>query len=184
MKKVLTYIILFSILLTLSNFITPKIDDNKILWSNKQKLNWDNFVGIPDTTKINIVASTCCKIEVTDSKIINGIPIYVLECNFIKNESWKIVNDDYTLNHEQLHFDIYELYTRKIRKTFDSLNRKKVQDFKIYDKFYYNYGDKCSTYNDLYDSQVYFSEENQKKWNKKINCELLKLKKYEYIPEE
>jgi len=102
----------------------------------------------------------------------------------LESESWTRVNDESTLLHEQLHFDIDELFTRKIRKAFDSLNIKKVKDYQIYDNIYISYGEKCETYQKLYDNQVYFNDSKQQQWIKKVGAELLRLKKYEYIPEE
>jgi hypothetical protein len=159
-------------------------DDDKILWSSKKKLVWDDFKGIPDTSSTNIGALTSSEIEIVYNETINGVPKYLLKCHFIKSKSWTRVNDIPTLLHEQLHFDIDELFTRKVRKAFDSLNKIKIEDFEIYNNTYTFYGEKCDKYQNLYDSQVYFNDENQQQWIKKIGAELAKLKRYEYIPEE
>ena len=82
-----------------------------------------------------------------------------------------------------MHFDIAEIFTRKIRKAFDSLNIKKIKDYQIYDNIYIFYGNKCETYQKLYDNQVYFNNFQQQQWIKKVGLELARLKKYEYISE-
>ncbi|WP_417943020.1 hypothetical protein [Flavobacterium sp. RS13.1] len=161
-----------------------KEDIDRILWSSKRKLVWDDFRGIPDTSRTNIGALTSSKIEITENDVLNGIPKYVVQCYFVKSKSWTTVSDASSLLHEQLHFDIDELFTRKIRKAFDSLNIKKVKDYQIYDNVYIFYGEKCEAYQKLYDNQVYFNDNQQEKWMKKVGAELLRLKKYEYIPEE
>jgi predicted secreted Zn-dependent protease len=44
---------------------------------------------------------------------------------FDKDQSWMMVKNAYVLQHEQIHFNISELYARKIRKSADSLSQKK-----------------------------------------------------------
>lgn len=161
-----------------------KEDNDQILWSSKRKLVWNDFRGTPDKSKTNVAALTSSKIEIIENYVLNGIPKYVVQCYFIKSKSWTTVSDESTLLHEQLHFDIDELFTRKIRKAFDSLNIKKVKDYQIYDDIYIYYGEKSETYQKLYDNQVYFSDSKQQQWIKKIGTELLRFKKYEYIPEK
>lgn len=165
-----------------SNYI--KQDSDEILWSSKRKLIWDDFMAIPDTNQTNLAALTSAKIQITENCVENGIPKYLLQCYFVKSQSWTKVNDKLTLLHEQLHFDIGELFTRKIRKAFDSLNSKKIKDYLIYENLYFTYGKKNESYQKLYDSDVNFNDINQLKWEKKIDADLLKLKKYEYIPKE
>ena len=154
------------------------IDDDQILWKSERKLVWDDFKGIADTSKINVDAITSYKIEVTDSYFENDIPKYQLACYFIKSKSWTITNKKNTLDHEQLHFDIAEIYTRKIRKAFDSLNLKKCVDTNKYNEIYYRLGNECDIYQDKYDNTVYFNDIQQKKWSIKVNTELERLKKY------
>lgn len=154
-------------------------DDNKILWSSDRRLKWEDFKGTPDTINFNAEAVTSSQIEVIDGYFENGVPKYVVECYFIKNKSWTKTQDKYTLSHEQLHFDIHELFTRKIRKSFDSLNVLKVQKQETYNKIFEKYGKKCNSYNDLYDSQVYFDSIRQKLWIDKISIKLNELKEYE-----
>ena len=156
-------------------------NDDMILWSNVKKLKWDDFKGIADTTKSNAEAATYSEIIIVNNSLEKGCPKISIECNFIKSKSWTRSNEEYVLLHEQLHFDIYELYTRKIRKSFDSLNIKKNKDYQVYYKIYMEKCAKCDKYNDLYDNEVYFDSIKQKRWIKKIAVELNKLKRYEYI---
>lgn len=156
-------------------------DEEKILWSSSKKLIWEDFKGEVDTTKALIGAITCSEIKVIDSRLINKIPVLKVGCYFIKNRSWKIVTDDYSLNHEQLHFDISEVFARKIRKSLDSLNKKKIESFNQYQKVIDIYLNKLERYQDFYDNEVYFNEKKQAFWSKKVASELLKYKKWEYV---
>jgi hypothetical protein len=150
-KKTLFFVCILFIFCSSNVFIESKSNyfkegSDRILWSSKRKLVWDDFRGIPDTSRTISIASTSSKIEITENFILNGIPKYEVQCYFIRSESWTKVNDESTLSHEQLHFDIDELFTRKIRKAFDSLNAKKVKDYQIYNNIYIFYGKKCETY--------------------------------------
>jgi len=156
-------------------------NNDKISWSINRKLKWEDYKGIPDTIKSNTEASTYSEIEVVNSYFEDGIPKYVIQCNFIKSKSWTRSFDNYTLLHEQLHFDIYELFTRKIRKSIDSLNLLKTKKQDTYKYIFEKYGKKCNNYNDLYDSQVYFDSIKQQLWVDKISKKLNELKKYESL---
>ena len=98
----------------------------------------------------------------------------------MKSKSWTKTNDKIALQHEQLHFDIAEVYARKIRKAFDSLNIKKCKTEYIYNGIYIRLGKACEEYQDKYDSEVYFDSIQQKKWGSKVTLELERLKKYAY----
>ncbi|MBF4515784.1 hypothetical protein IRZ71_05495 [Flavobacterium sp. ANB] len=154
-------------------------DDDIIPWSNK-KLTWDDFQGVPDTTEAFTKALTH---SVINFKYYNTYT-YIIQTNFIKSKSWTVTAHKQTLDHEQLHFDITELYARKIRRSFDSLTVKKNISSKDFNEIYNLNIKKCNSYQDLYDHQVYGNNVNQQKWIKKVGAELLKLKKYEYILEE
>lgn len=178
-------IILLSIIFVTCSSIKPtgKIklcegDKNKILWSNDRKLEWDDFQGIPDDKAVNTVAMIQGSIEIVKIDLIDNIPKPIVHCYFIKDKSWTVVNDDYTLQHEQLHFDIYEVYARKIRKGIDSLNTEKIQNIKDYQSLYDNYILECAEKNVQYDNEVYFNEVKQQEWNNEIHKQLLKLNNY------
>lgn len=88
-----------------------------IYWSDNEQLEWSDFEGRPRMeydqlsalTSSGIVDYKGCK----DGKI-----IYKIRAYFEKKNSWvkKEAFTDYHLAHEQLHFDITELFARKLRK--------------------------------------------------------------------
>ncbi len=86
------------------------------------------------------------------------------------------------MQHEQIHFDIYELFTREIRKSFDSLNTKKVVDFDVYGNIFSRFLNENDSLNDKYDDEVRFDRLEQAKWIERVAEELEKLKQYEYKP--
>ncbi|GEM54970.1 hypothetical protein B0A58_11350 [Flavobacterium branchiophilum NBRC 15030 = ATCC 35035] len=158
-------------------------EDDKILWSSKRKLIWDDFKGaVPDTTVI--LAITGYTIKLNYERLDNIVLNYKIENYFIKSKSWTVTTDTQTLAHEQLHFDIAELYARKIRKSFDSLRLRKNNNVDIYNEIYNSNISKCDKFQLLYDHQVSGNNKNQQQWIKKIGAELARLKRYEYNPNE
>jgi hypothetical protein len=192
MRQRFTYVLLIFVIIiccsTVPNYRYEKAcsqEENTILWSNDRKLRWEDFKGVPDTSHsvLVTVAGTTSVINFEYKTAKSMITSYNIEAIFIKNKSWTITSDIQTLEHEQLHFDITELYARKIRKTFDSLRSRKNYIEDNYVKVYNRNIMEKNELDDLYDNQVYGNYINQNKWIKKISNEVLKLKKYEYLPE-
>ena len=110
-------------------------------WDENRKLTWADFQGRPQAGN-DFVASTNSGISFSYSfRIENGkLDLdYSIQSNFYPKLSWyKRGNvSDYILEHEQTHFDISELFARKLRKkmveTGFSSNPKKEIDA-IYQK--------------------------------------------------
>lgn len=103
------------------------ISDTMVQWS-PTPLKWPNFTILPDTANTgSLVAYTVTKFfylkrnvrqhgkEFLDVKIIN---------NFWKTKSWvkkSYMNDTILLKHEQGHFDISEIYARRLIKKLASV---------------------------------------------------------------
>ncbi|MEP3571107.1 MAG: DUF922 domain-containing protein, partial [Flavobacteriaceae bacterium] len=90
---------------------------------------------------------------------------------FYPNESWykPKICDDIILSHEQLHFDISELFARKMRaklKRTSFSDNVKAEIRKIYRETLKELKD----FQELYDWETNFSRntEKQLEWNKKI----------------
>lgn len=156
-----------------------KKESDRILWSSTKKLTWNDFQGAKKFSKFNSVAVTQCEIVITDIKVINGLPSIEIANFFNKNDSWTITNKETDLEHEQLHFDIFELYTRMIRKKFNELNSSGVAQIDEYQKVYDDLIQEAEEMNNKYDNEVYFNLEMQKEWLKKIKNDLNKLKRFE-----
>ena len=161
-------------------------EENTILWSNDRKLRWEDFKGVPDTSHsvLVTVAATTSVIDFEYKTTKSMMTSYKIESIFVKNKSWALTSDTQVLAHEQLHFDITELYARRIRKAFDSLKSRKNYIEDNYVKVYNRNIMQKNELDDLYDYQVYGNDLNQNLWIKKISNEILKLKKYEYLPDD
>lgn len=107
-------------------FVGPTSNDETMTWNEARKLSWADFKASPDP-KSDAVALTASGITFgysvkTSNKRIVGYTTTV-EAHFYPTKSWYIKEkgDDYVLGHEQLHFDITELYVRKFRQQLERL---------------------------------------------------------------
>lgn len=95
------------------------LDDDRIEWTEGHRLTWDDFQAVVPYRQRwtrNIAAITSSVIQYRYS-CENGMLKYDIKSIFLPDESWVKDNartEDY-LMHEQLHFDITELFARKLR---------------------------------------------------------------------
>jgi predicted secreted Zn-dependent protease len=97
--------------------------------------------------------------------------------------SWKKTNwvNDEVLTHEQKHFDIVELYARKLRKAVFETRYTDYNDLLAKLEILYDKNDKeMDKYQDLYDeeSDGSMNGEKQREWNKRIIQELDNYRKF------
>ncbi len=99
---------------------------------------------------------------------------YTIQCRFSRNRSWGLHKTDYILSHEQGHFDIAEIYARKLHKAMSeyAFNRKTFQqDLK---KIYETVMDEKDDMQNRYDKETNHSikRDKQAEWLTRI-AELL-----------
>lgn len=154
-------------------------DANLILWKEGNKLSWGDFKGKPDASSSK-KANTSSEISIA-LQVKNKVAFVGITTCFNKNNSWvKEIKTDYLLNHEQVHFDITELWARKFRekikdKVFplasfqNEISAIRSEIFK---------GNKDMQ--DIYDKETNHSvvAASQKKWEKKIAEDLQKLSSF------
>lgn len=149
----------------------PSKESNKIFWSTDTQLQWADFKGSPKHTEgIQALTFTYIDPEVENNKL----SIY---CYFGKNTSWSIkkFQTDYLLKHEQYHFNITELFARKLRKQIkeSNLSNKGNELQKAINKNYYEW----EKYERLYDKETNHSNntEAQARWILDIDRQLKEL---------
>jgi len=151
-----------------------------ILWNSATKLKWEDFKGISDQ-KSEYKAMTYVVVKY-DFDIQNDLINIGVKCFFVKDLAWTKEKSVSLLKHEQLHFDIAELITRKIRKDLSVHLSKNIKETQTYidaiDKKYYN--QQLDSINTKYDTETNHSiiVEKQKEWELKIAKDLKALDKY------
>ena len=157
---------------------TGSFSQDSIPWTSGYKLKWQDFRGVPDRGS-DRVAITVSNIGYSLTYNSTSFTVKV-KCVFEKRKSWTTTLDSLVLIHEQGHFDISEIFARKLRKAFKEykFNAKTVQvDLK---EIFTKINSERRLYNQLYDIETNSSQNQtmQQQWNKKIADELLALKLY------
>ena len=166
------------------------VKDDFILWQENKKLKIQDFkADNKDTIKVNrqqfLGAISAIRIEYSSfQRNKNSVPDFSVKTYFDPNESWMLLKNDYVLQHEQIHFDLTELYARKMRKSVESLRQKNITNISIYRKKIQHWNamkEKASNQFDA-DNQDYYIKIGQKilfqknpkqeAWKKKVDREL------------
>jgi hypothetical protein len=157
-------------------------EDSIVIWDKNNKLKWDYFKGLPLKKSGDSVALSFVEIgSVNCWDNDDNLPNYKMYAFLKKYDSWSKDTSQCTLLHEQLHFDIGELYARKMRKAIYELRQNYVDSvndyFDVLNKLYIE----CKEVNYLYDKETAngIYSKRQQEWNKKISKELFQLKEYE-----
>jgi len=98
--------------------------DKRFSWSQNKRLSWEDFKGPVDAVADESAAATCCSIGFKVNNSAEGQPELAVYNTFYKDKSWvrEDAHIESILAHEQGHFDLCELYTRKLRMRFGSVD--------------------------------------------------------------
>jgi hypothetical protein len=152
-------------------------DDDYIPWNIERKLSWDDFLA-PSPANSSDAALTTTYVGFSFSKSRDVIN-YKIECKFQKSRSWGRVKTDYILNHEQGHFDIAEIFARKLNKEIKeylSKSNKHEGMNPIYSKLMQEKRDMQTLYDE--ESNHSINKTKQAEWNEKIEDLLDELESY------
>jgi len=152
-------------------------EEEVIPWAPNLRLQWEDFRATPPAES-RIAATTASGISYRFSAMETNGNMKVdctIDTFFYPNESWyqPDVANEIILSHEQLHFDISELFARKMRQrigAFSFTKKVKAEVKTIYGEILREMRD----FQKLYDEETNFSRdvEAQLRWNKKINMAL------------
>lgn len=175
---------LFIIIFLQTNLLFQQQDNDKIYWNENHQLKWEDFKV---THENRYKGSARSALNYHYDYTINETKLFfIVKCYFIKSKSWvkawvkESKKSEKILSHEQTHFNIAELYARKLKKKLfeyiffeDNVNN----DFKVLTSR--NFKD-SEDMDQRYDFETNFSKDTIKQefWNKKILQELDELKSF------
>ncbi|WP_140485982.1 hypothetical protein [Flavobacterium sp. GSA192] len=161
-----------------------KIHENTIEWSKERKLTWFDFKRKPASDNYPFGAETSCIFTLKSNTVslINKPKIKITN-SFHCDESWvktKNLENQSLLEHEQLHFDLSEIYARKLRKIISENKFNSFNLVKESNKLFYEYFDLNKERQILYDKETNHGRDTleQKKWKKMIETELKQLDEF------
>lgn len=148
-------------------------------WSPERKLTWDDFCGrvYKPQGEEEAVAVTYCGFGFETNTVTVSNKVQILVHNsFRKDISW-VIPDERTpqvLEHEQGHFDLCEIYTRKLRDRFNTLNVTVYNLNSVLADAYREIGDEYKARQEAYETETQNGQNRvqQKKWERIIAKEL------------
>jgi hypothetical protein len=173
-------LLLLGIRFIFSSYVNHDRNEEIITWQEGRALTWNDFRGVPE--KRNSVASTYYNINtsVTNHKDYCTVGVTAI---FFPTLSWKQKDrdDKIILIHEQRHFDISELFARKLRKRIKGEKFKSFAELESRIEVFYEQNDKAmEACQEEYDRQTDHSRNGlkQREWNRRIEQALNALKDY------
>ena len=139
-------------------------------WKPGFRLTWNDFRGKPDLRSSFLALSSTG----ISYRIIYNSNTYQLDAEafFVKSNSWrKSKADSGLLRHEQAHFDITEIYSRKLVKIKIDLNTETKEFEKIIAEKAQKIIDEKNAFQKLYDQETKYGTDRakQEEWLEKIS---------------
>ena len=150
-------------------------------WSDDLYVSWKDYQFREQLLADDVGMALTSVIHSVRGGIIKGAPKFEVKVLFVKKDSWTTDSTSITLlAHEKLHFDIAELYGRKIRKQIDELIKRGERDLKIYNKNVKQLLGDFKRYSHNYDKETRHGKDfdKQKRWFDAVYSELDRLKVY------
>ena len=177
MKSILLALILLTTVGPSVGFAQNEGCKDCIPWEDSRKLTWADFKGTPKKLSPNAaLTDSGMSIEL----ICDGTTSMAkVKCYFNPNRSWtKDRQSASLLRHEQLHFDITELFVRKLRAQLSRFGDDCEALSKHIEEYYQRNYKEFVAYQDRYDreSEHSLNKEKQAYWEQKVARELAALK--------
>lgn len=172
---VIVVLLLFS-----SLFHNPDCISSDVLleWNPYYSLQWTDFRGAPGA-EAHGDAGAVVSIKARPY-VVKGKVRYDVRAFFNREKSWKRDTSDLLLAHEQLHFDIAEVYARKIRERIHDLERQGVNDVKTYNAAVRELLGESDRADRRYDAETLHGAMTnvQAKWKADVEQELVRLYRF------
>ena len=150
----------------------------KINWNGEDQLTWNNFKMKAPNDHF-AAALSAIQYYMAVELVGNNLEIQI-ENALLPKKSWvrKDSKNDYILNHEQVHFDIMEVYVRKFRAEMKTQKLTSKNAELILKRLYKKYNELSSDAEHRYDEETNHSlkKVQQAQWNEKVSKELKELK--------
>ena len=150
----------------------------ELTWNEFYKIQWQDFQGRPNKNSIGD-AGTAVQIKAKPF-LVNKELHYDVVAIFNRSKSWSRDQSTSLLAHERLHFDIAELYARKIRKKIKELRASGVNNIKTYNRAIHALLSESNGADQQYDLETLHGalSKKQQAWAEKIKQELADISRY------
>jgi len=141
-------------------------------WDAEDKLTWEDYKGEAPATRTAARSYVGFSFYVLSVDSFTNIGTYSVRSFFISDSSWVqpgLWHRDDLLEHEQLHFDLAELYASQIRKLIEGRTPKEARE--IYNAMLPEYRRRQRDYD--IETRHGINSDHQIHWNQMIEDELL-----------
>jgi hypothetical protein len=153
-----------------------------IPWENERRLSWDDYLCEPKRNT-DAVASTSTSLGIA-YQVINSKFTYHITCDFSKTKSWGLLRTDYILLHEQGHFDITEIFARKLYEALQHYEFNRRTFKRDVNSIYQSIVSEKEEFQQMYDGESDHSRnrKSQYEWLDKIQVMLDETQPYSNYP--
>jgi hypothetical protein len=153
-------------LLCCFTFLSPP---DMLVWRKDYRVLWSDFKAPVPARAANAALTsynTTLKIDYTSE---TGFT-YEIRCEFDRNRSWVRVRNDEVLAHERGHFDIGEIFARKLRARLSYFQYRPGRSSAALNLVYDSVMKACGNMQELYDAETDFSRNRsgQQQWDTRI----------------
>lgn len=152
--------------------------DNYISWTETRKLTWNDFKGKPDE-KSTFKAKTESSLNVQISTR-GEVATITMVTSFDMSKSWVKDKRDVLLQHEQTHFDIAELWSRRFKQRLQGKAFPLKSFQSALSRMHGEIQKEARAMQAQYDMETEHSinEKAQEEWTKKIDADLKSLSEF------
>lgn len=179
MNKPIQILLLVIIGIAFSGWTTDRVSTaDYIIWDESRPLSWEDFRGVVNDASH---ADAATAIHISAKPYLQKKKIYyVVDACFVPDKSWSREESETLLRHEQLHFDLAELYARKVRKKISEYRQMGVRDVAEYNHAISKILQESNRVDIQYDFDTLHGTlpARQSQWEKNIALELKILKPF------
>jgi hypothetical protein len=176
-KRILMLLTLSMISYSSQAQLSKRMAQDTLIWKSDSMLTREDFKAKRGGSAYGVTASFIYLYQKEKS----GNMLFTVEAIFLKSKSFLKDESPYIIKHEQLHFDISELYARKLRKAISDKDFKKVKKtVEVIQQLYNRASADCNKEQDKYDNDTEHSinAAKQQVWNESIAKQLAELSDY------
>lgn len=157
--------------------ITPY--EKEVLWHPARRLRQADFKGSIEERPFQAATSSSLRYRAANN-LLQGTVQFTIDTYFDCQQSYfkPSPNNARTLAHEQLHFDITELYARRFAKLLQEQLTNTQELEREQEGLYRQLMVECQLLQDKYDSEVYADHNKLPGWQLKIEQELTAMQPY------
>ncbi|RAK68177.1 DUF922 domain-containing protein [Hymenobacter edaphi] len=157
--------------------VTPY--EKELLWHPLRPLRRADFKGSPANRPFEAATNSGIRYHYAGRLYTGAVQLSIETYFDCQNSYFKGTRDaEQTLAHEQLHFDISEVYARQLTRRFQEQTPDTRELTRRQDALYQQVMTECQTLQDQYDSEVYADRSRQAAWRARIDQELRALQAY------